>query len=113
VQSLKAATTRQSLSDSTPTLLNAHAEDTIPLKLALFNLSKYVREEDFAVEFMSRGGMGTLMRLLERKEGGLTGNSLAVSPDHFPLQTVPFTAREYLIEVDGGYSTLYKVYEGS
>jgi engulfment/cell motility protein 1 len=77
IQSLKAASHRTSLNESTPALLKVTAE-TIPLKLALFNLSKYIHEEDFAIEFMLRGGMRTLMKLLERNESGLPGNSLAV-----------------------------------
>ncbi|ORX39155.1 hypothetical protein BD324DRAFT_618673 [Kockovaella imperatae] len=52
-------------------------KNNIPLKLALFNLSKYVREEEFSVEFMIRGGVKLLVQLLEQKDGGLTGNSLA------------------------------------
>jgi len=51
----------------------------IPLKLALFNLQKYVKEEEFAVEFMLRGGMSDLVLLLQRTEHTLAGNSLAVS----------------------------------
>ena len=49
------------------------------LKLALFNLQKYIQEEDFAFEFLLRGGVKTLVRILERLDGALTGNSLAVS----------------------------------
>ncbi|KAK8844114.1 hypothetical protein IAR55_006908 [Kwoniella newhampshirensis] len=75
VFSLKASAQRSSLGDSTVNI-PASAE-TIPLKLALFNLQKYIKEEDFAVEFMLKGGMRILVRFLERKEGGLTGNSLA------------------------------------
>nr|XP_031861447.1 uncharacterized protein CI109_003051 [Kwoniella shandongensis]KAA5528519.1 hypothetical protein CI109_003051 [Kwoniella shandongensis] len=75
VSSLKASAQRTSLGDSTVNI-PATAE-TIPLKLALFNLQKYIKEEDFAVEFMLKGGMRILVRFLERSEGGLTGNSLA------------------------------------
>lgn len=50
----------------------------MPLKLALFNLQKYIKEEEFASEFQLRGGVRTLFRLLERNDGGMTGNSLAV-----------------------------------
>ncbi|WVF65412.1 hypothetical protein IAT40_000139 [Kwoniella sp. CBS 6097] len=75
VHSLKASTQRTSLGDST---VNVPASsDAIPLKLALFNLQKYIKEEDFAVEFMLKGGMKMLVRFLERTEGGLSGNSLA------------------------------------
>ncbi|KAK4688356.1 hypothetical protein P7C73_g1754, partial [Tremellales sp. Uapishka_1] len=48
-----------------------------PLKLALFTLQKYIKEEDFAVEFMLKGGMRMLVRLVERENNGLSGNSLA------------------------------------
>lgn len=52
-----------------------------PLKLALFNLQKYIKEDDFAVEFMLKGGVALLVELVGREEGpnALTSNSLAVS----------------------------------
>jgi len=50
----------------------------LPLKLALFNLQKYAKEEDFAVEFMLKGGMRILVRLFDAS-AGLSSNSLAVS----------------------------------
>ncbi|WRT69192.1 uncharacterized protein IL334_006176 [Kwoniella shivajii] len=75
VTSLKSAIHRTSLGDSTINLPTS--ADAIPLKLALFNLQKYIKEEEFAVEFMLKGGMKILVRFLERSEGGLTGNSLA------------------------------------
>jgi hypothetical protein len=70
--------------DSTTSLpsLPTHANATLSLKLALFNLQKYVKEEEFAVEFMLRGGTKNLVQLIQRSEGGLTGNSLAVSWTH-------------------------------
>ncbi len=49
------------------------------LKLALFNLQKYVKEEEFASDFLLRGGVKLVVGLLEKKDKGLTGNSLAVS----------------------------------
>lgn len=54
--------------------------ETLPLKLALFNLQKYIKEEDFAVEFMLKGGVGLLVELVENEDPKaiLTGNSLAV-----------------------------------
>lgn len=57
-------------------------QNVLPLKLALFNFQKYIKEEEFAVEFMLKGGVRTLVRLLERSHGGLTGNSLAVRLIH-------------------------------
>lgn len=96
VTSLKAA---RSARRSTST---AHQPDEhsniIPLKLALFNLQKYVREEEFSVEFMMRGGVSDLVDLLQREEAGLSGNTLAVS-----LKDV---ARPLL-----SVSTLYKAFE--
>jgi hypothetical protein len=81
VTSLKVSAQQPKL-ESTPAL-NTHTQTDgmgIPLKLALFNLQKYIKEEDFAVEFMMRGGMRMLVRMLEQDgEGGLAGNSLAVS----------------------------------
>lgn len=50
----------------------------MPLKMALFNLQKYVKEGEFAAEFMLKGGLKNLVSLLERISGGMTGNSLAV-----------------------------------
>jgi engulfment/cell motility protein 1 len=82
VTSLKVSAQQPKL-ESTPALKTQTQTEGmgIPLKLALFNLQKYIKEEDFAVEFMMRGGMRMLVRMLERDgEGGLAGNSLAVSP---------------------------------
>lgn len=59
---------------------------TIPLKLALFNLQKHVKEEEFSVEFMLRGGVHDLVSLLQDSDGGLSGNSLAVSEGSTLLQ---------------------------
>jgi hypothetical protein len=103
---LKAASTHTNLNDSTPALLNTPT-DSIPLKLALFNLSKYVNEEDFAVEFMLKGGVRTIMKLLEREEGGLSGNSLAVSHTHLRAFTLMYCSMLY--KVYGGYWTSKRV----
>jgi hypothetical protein len=70
----------------------------LPLKMALFNLQKYIKEGDFVVEFMIKGGLRLLIALLERVSGGLTGNSLAVSE---------------LLRQIAEISTHYKVFEGS
>lgn len=78
VTSLRKAAQRSSLSESTTGLTKDSAG--MPLKLALFNLQKYVKEEEFASEFLLRGGVRILVGLLEKTEGGLAGNSLAVSP---------------------------------
>lgn len=55
--------------------------EVLPLKLALFNLQKYIKEDDFAVEFMLKGGVSLLVELVEKDDPktALTGNSLAVS----------------------------------
>jgi hypothetical protein len=77
-----------------------------PLKLSLFNLNKYIREEEFSHEFMLKGGMQLLVKLLSISDHGgervaqtrdarseqsatkgntaeiLTGNMLAVSALH-------------------------------
>ena len=74
--SLKDASQSPSAMDSTVVLTDQQA---LPLKLALFNLSKYIKEEEFAVEFMGRGGTSTLVELLDNEQGGISGNSLAVS----------------------------------
>ena len=70
----------------------------IPLKLALFNLSKFVREEEFAVEFMIRGGVRLLIELLERKVGGLSGNSLAVSTAGWCIYCCAADAGQYALQ---------------
>ncbi|WWC91077.1 uncharacterized protein L201_006018 [Kwoniella dendrophila CBS 6074] len=75
VTSLKTSAQKATSGDGTVNLPSS--SDSIPLKLALFNLQKYIKEEDFAVEFMLKGGMKLLVKFLERIEGGLTGNSLA------------------------------------
>jgi hypothetical protein len=53
--------------------------EVLPLKLALFNLQKYIKEDDFAVEFMLKGGVSLLVELVEKDgpKSTLTGNSLA------------------------------------
>nr|KIR86243.1 hypothetical protein I308_03187 [Cryptococcus tetragattii IND107] len=73
VASLK-STCRKSLTESMPAILLA--EDILPLKLALFNFQKFVGEEEFAAEFLLKGGMRTLIKILDL-EGGLRGNALA------------------------------------
>ncbi|ODO06045.1 hypothetical protein L198_01274 [Cryptococcus wingfieldii CBS 7118] len=100
VSSLKSAIRRDSVPESTsshtpsPSLSNL---DTIPLKLALFNLQKFVREEDFSFEFLLKGGMKILIRLLEQEETGLvTGNSLA-----YALQGI-----RGILEFESGWSEL-------
>jgi engulfment/cell motility protein 1 len=50
----------------------------MPLKLALFNLQRYIGEDEFADEFVLRGGVKTIVRLVEKNEKGLAGNTLAV-----------------------------------
>jgi hypothetical protein len=77
VTSLKYAEQNKSHSNDSAIALGNNV-NVIPLKLALFNLSKYVKEDDFAVEFMIRGGTKVLVALLERGDRGLTGNTLAV-----------------------------------
>lgn len=66
--------------NGTTTIVLPNKVETLPLKLALFNLQKYIKEEDFAVEFMLKGGVGLLVELVENEEpkSALTGNSLAV-----------------------------------
>ena len=85
VNSLKYSSKNASLNDSTASLPD---QAVIPLKLALFNLSKFIKEEEFAAEFMIRGGVKMLIELLERREGGLSGNSLAVTY-HSPMISPP------------------------
>lgn len=88
VESLKLASQQTSLNDSTMTLALTGSvlalpldkdKKVLPLKMALFNLQKYIKEADFAVEFMLKGGLKTLVKLLERDVGGMGANSLAVS----------------------------------
>ncbi len=50
----------------------------MPLKLALFNLQRYIGEDEFADEFVLRGGVKTIVRLVEKNEKGPAGNTLAV-----------------------------------
>ena len=62
---------------------SAGEKKVLPLKLALFNLQKYIKEADFAVEFMLKGGLGILVKLIERDVGGMGANSLAVGQAYF------------------------------
>ncbi|WVO22443.1 uncharacterized protein IAS62_003773 [Cryptococcus decagattii] len=73
VASLKSACGR-SLKESMPDI--PLAEDILPLKLALFNFQKFIGEEEFAAEFLLKGGMRKLIKILDL-EGGLRGNALA------------------------------------
>jgi hypothetical protein len=57
----------------------------MPLKLAVFNVQKYVKEEDFAVEFMMRDGVRMLIDLMD---GVMPPNTLAVSDSGIKLMTV-------------------------
>nr|ODO03704.1 hypothetical protein L204_00040 [Cryptococcus depauperatus CBS 7855] len=82
--------------DSPTTPSSTTSNDHIPLKLALFNLQKYVKEEEFSIEFLFKGGMKTLIKLLEKDEGGLNGNSLA-----YALQGV-----RGILEFESGWSEL-------
>jgi len=84
VDSLRAASQLPSLTNESSLTLNTTLTSTtdrkvLPLKMALFNLQKYIKEGDFAVELMLKGGLRLLIALVERVSGGLTGNSLAVS----------------------------------
>jgi hypothetical protein len=79
--------------------MDGHTRDGISLKLALFNLQKYIKEEDFVVDFMLKGGVKMLVRLMEG-DSGLAGNSLAVSSSCLPYC------------VANGSSMRYKVFEG-
>lgn len=81
VASLK-STCRRSLTESMPDI--PLAEDILPLKLALFHFQKFVGEEEFAAEFLLKGGMRTLIKILDL-EGGLTGNALAVRLGFTPV----------------------------
>ena len=77
IGALRAAIARPSL-DSSAIISDSTLGTTQSLKLALFNLQKYIKEEDFAVEFLLKGGLALLVRLLHRGENGVSGNSLAV-----------------------------------
>lgn len=98
MQALKSASTLPSM-ESNFALSAVLVGTDIPLKMALFTLQKHVKESDFAVEFMLKGGMSILVRIIERDAGGLNGNSLAVSAQGIRLITAdmpstPFKALE-------------------
>jgi hypothetical protein len=90
VDSLRAASQLPTLTNESSltlntTLISNTDRKVLPLKMALFNLQKYIKEGEFVVEFMLKGGLKLLMALLERSSGGLTGNSLAVCQSHVVL----------------------------
>lgn len=66
--------------DGATAIVLPNKAEVLPLKLALFNLQKYIKEDDFAVEFMLKGGLELLVELVEKDDPktALTGNSLAV-----------------------------------
>jgi len=83
VDSLRAASQLPTLTNESSLTLNTVLisntdRKVLPLKMALFNLQKYIKEGEFVVEFMLKGGLKLLMALMERSSGGLAGNSLAV-----------------------------------
>ncbi|TXT13206.1 hypothetical protein VHUM_01607 [Vanrija humicola] len=76
VASLHAA--RGKMEDAKDTVVLPNNAEVLPAKLALFNLQKFIKEDDFAVEFMLKGGVNILVDLIEKDDKtGLTGNSLA------------------------------------
>lgn len=91
-EALSVVTSLRAARNATLSTSTAHHPDeqfnAMPLKLALFNLQKYVREEEFSVEFMMRGGVSDLVNLLTREETALSGNTLAVG--------LPFSAETVL-----------------
>ncbi len=54
----------------------------VPLKLSLFHLQKFIREDEFAKEFLLRGGMRLLVELLlvRRDENEIMRGSFETSP---------------------------------
>jgi len=58
-----------------------------PLKLSLFNLNKYIREEEFSHEFMVKGGMQLLVKLLSIPDHG--GERVARTRDVGSEHTAP------------------------
>jgi engulfment/cell motility protein 1 len=110
VDSLRAASQLPTLTNESSltlntTLISNTDRKVLPLKMALFNLQKYIKEGEFVVEFMLKGGLKLLMALLERSSGGLTGNSLAVcQPCYFVLISVrsPRSSRSPRVRVQLG-----------
>jgi hypothetical protein len=74
VASLTAASGR---TESTDNLVLPNNIEILSPKLALFNLQKYIKEDDFAVEFMLKGGVKLLVDLIQKDDSSLTGNTLA------------------------------------
>ena len=74
VASLTAASGR---TESSMNIVLPDNTEILPPKLALFNLQKYIKEDDFAVEFMLKGGITLLVDLIEKGDSFLTGNTLA------------------------------------
>jgi hypothetical protein len=110
VDSLRAASQLPTLTNESSltlntTLISNTDRKVLPLKMALFNLQKYIKEGEFVVEFMLKGGLKLLMALLERSSGGLTGNSLAVcQPCDFVLISVcaPRSSRSSRVRIQLG-----------
>jgi hypothetical protein len=77
VAALTAAAGRAAPDALTDNVVLPSKSDVLPPKLALFNLQKYIKENDFAVEFMHKGGVRLLIDLVESENVVLTGNTLA------------------------------------
>ncbi|KAJ7623232.1 ELMO/CED-12 family-domain-containing protein [Roridomyces roridus] len=67
-------------------------DDATTLKLTLFTLQKYIREEEFAQEFINRAGLSELIQVIFTAHG----NTLAYA----------LTAMQNLMELDYGWATL-------
>lgn len=68
-----------------------HREDRT-IRLTLFSLQKYIREEQFAVEFLNNDGLAELISVIDET----SGNTLAYA----------LTAMQNLMELEKGWATL-------
>ncbi|KAI8060851.1 ELMO/CED-12 family-domain-containing protein [Gongronella butleri] len=59
--------------------LNAATKDDKVLKMATFSLQKYLKEPDFAAEFLERGGLESLCEIIKKANG----NTLAYALNSF------------------------------
>lgn len=64
------AALQYALQPSSPLPLSPSGRISVPLKLVLFNLHKFIHEEAFNTEFIKRGGLGLLVKLLMVNEEG-------------------------------------------
>ncbi|KAI7902057.1 ELMO/CED-12 family-domain-containing protein [Cokeromyces recurvatus] len=78
-EAIKRLSSGFSLSESSSNVNISTAKDDKSLKIATFSLQGYLKEKEFAAEFLERGGLGSLCDIIKNS----TGNTLAYALNSF------------------------------